>query len=501
MDFVVYLLRILFFLVSLCGTAVGARHFLHMFQLNSYKPNVQRRWLNENQRQALLLWLPAAGGFLFWPKAAKVPLKMTSRAKRLVAAYALLTVLWYALAWRFAFPLGLEFFFFWIWQSNAPYVLLAANWLNRPIEAAVRRHYTGEAVRKLRSHPSLIVIGITGSYGKTSVKHYLNTLLRAKYNVLITPGGVNTPMGVVRCVREELSAAHEIFLCEMGAKNRGDIKELCDLVQPQHGILTAVGPQHLESFGAIETIIATKFELADALPPHGTLFANIDSEPIAKTIGSYPNTITYSAGSAGSYHAKDRSVNENGTSFTFVTPQGDQERFTSRLIGAHNIVNLVGAAAAAHALGVPLEQLKGQMRKIAPVPHRLELIDRGDVLVIDDGYNSNPAGAKAALDTLALFEGLKILVTPGMIELGARQAQLNYIFGLQAAAVCDVIALIGPALTKPIYDGAIEGGFPPEQIIVANALPEAIAQVNALSAPRKVILLENDLPDNFDTVR
>jgi len=506
---------------TLFGTALAVRYYLHMFQLNAYVPGTQARWIWRSRHKCAPATIPIAGGFFFWQSKAKKrlvkkPLVCTARVKRLIAAIVVLHLIFLA-AWCLAFAFAADIFdspdafaylLFAVWgllgcwllQVLAPWTVLLANLANMPIEHAIRQHYINEAKEKLRSSPSLTVIGITGSYGKTSVKHFLHTLLRAKYNVLMTPGGANVPMSVVRTIREELTAAHEIFICEMGAKNMGDIKELCDIVRPGHGILTSIGPQHLETFGSLENVISTKFELADALPPDGILFANGDDENIATKLREYPNVITYAPFENGSiYYAEDITADHRGTTFTFVTPQGEKEAFTARLIGRHNVVNLVGAAAAAHTLGVPLRALKGQMRKIAPVRHRLELLDKGNgLLVIDDAYNSNPTGAQAALDTLALFEGTKILVTPGMIELGPKQEELNFRFGEQAAAVCDSIALVGAAQTRPIKEGILAAGFPPEKLIVEDGLNAALEKVYALPYDgRKVILLENDLPDNY----
>lgn len=495
--------------VTLAGTALAVRYYLHMLQLNSYKNDAQRRWLHlpQNHKKSLLLLIPLAGGFFFLPRKAKKPLVYTARVKRLLVTIAVLILALTACTQLLFFwlsdrdTIGLVIALIWLLavQCNAPSFVMFANTCNRPIESAIRNRYIKEAKEKLAACPNLTVIGITGSFGKTSVKHYLNTLLRAKYNVLMTPGGANVPMSVVRTIREQLTAAHEVFICEMGAKQLGDIKELCDIVHPKHGILTSIGPQHLETFGSLENVIATKFELGDALPSDGILFANGDDSNIRQKLGGYPNVVTYASNPNGStYYAEDIAADARGTTFTVVTPQGEREIFTVRLIGRHNVENLVGAIACAHTLGVSLRDLKGQMRKIAPVQHRLELIDRGDVLVIDDAYNSNPTGAKAALDTLALFDGMKILVTPGMIELGERQTELNRIFGTQAAAVCDYIALVGAAQTKPIRDGIIAAGFDSEKLIVADNLQDAMAAVYALPcAGRKIILLENDLPDNF----
>ncbi|MDR1928342.1 MAG: UDP-N-acetylmuramoyl-tripeptide--D-alanyl-D-alanine ligase [Oscillospiraceae bacterium] len=488
-------------LLLLIGGNAALLHFLHMFQLNSYKPKVQLAWYKKNRKTLRVFLLPLAGGWFFFPKKnAKKPLVFTARVKRLLAALGLLELLWILALLFFLENQPLRLALLYLLQLGFPFLLLLCNALNAPMESAIRRHYINDAKRILQAHPKLLVIGITGSYGKTSVKYFLNTLLRAKYNVLMTPENYNTPMGVVKTIRSSLTAAHEIFICEMGAKQTGDIKELCDIVHPQHGILTSIGPQHLESFRSLENITRTKFELADALPAQGLLFANGENSQIRAMLGAYPNAITYASEEGlGSYYAREISVSQRGTSFLLHAPDGSRAEFTTRLIGRHNVVNLVGAIAAAHTLGVPLQALGSQLRKLQPVPHRLELLPRGNgLLVIDDAYNSNPSGAKAALDTLRLFEGTKILVTPGMIELGSRQAEFNAVFGAQAAAVCDYIALVGSTQTKPVREGALAAGFAPERLFIAKTLPEAMQWVHALpGGGQRILLLENDLPDNY----
>ncbi|MDR2648032.1 MAG: UDP-N-acetylmuramoyl-tripeptide--D-alanyl-D-alanine ligase [Oscillospiraceae bacterium] len=486
-------------IVQLFGANVAMLYLVHMFQLHSYKVKAQNAWCGKNASRLLLFFVPLAGGFFFWPrKTAKKPLKFTPRVVRLLAAIGVLEIVllfpgiyhlspWYVLADAFCIT-GL-----------AEWILFLANLINKPMETAICNRYTKQAKRLLAEHPNLLVIGITGSFGKTSVKHFLTTLLRAKYNVLMTPGGVNTPMGVVRCVREELNASHEIFVCEMGAKQSGDIAELCDIAHPTHGVLTSIGPQHLETFLTLENVIQTKLELARALPTTGILFANSEDENIAERLGDFSSVVAYAASENGAaYGAKDIFADAHGTTFTVITPEGDLT-LTTRLLGKQNVVNLVGAIAVAHTLGVPLSDIKGRTRKIEPVKHRLELLDKGGgLLVIDDAYNSNPTGAKAALDALALFDGCKVLVTPGMIELGTKQEELNFIFGQQAAAVCDYVILVGEAQTKPIKEGLQAAGFSSERLIAADSLREAIPKVEQIHAEgRKIVLYENDLPDNF----
>lgn len=498
------------------------RYNLHMFQQNGYKNAEHARWLTKNVgKQALLLGCTVLGVVLlvcpvlpllivamivwliviryYWylrSSNTKKRLVYTMRVRRqiatdavlMVAAVVLVGVLWDVKRIGGALTLAI---------AVQGIILLLVNIINKPLEHAVAQHFINDAKRKLRSVPNLTVIGVTGSYGKTSVKYYLQTLLSDHFNTLITPESYNTPMGVVKTIRESLKPTHEIFVCEMGAKHIGDIKEICDIVHPKHGVITSVGPQHLETFHSMENVAKTKFELADALPEGGMLFANTDCEYIADRIGNYERATSYSI-KQGDFTASDISVSPLGTEFTVTAPNGDTERFQTRLIGEYNVINVLGAISVAVRLGIKLSELRVPVRRIQSVKHRMELLMRGNVTIIDDAYNSNPVGSKAAVETLAIFDGVRILVTPGMIELGEKEEEYNYKFGTYAAACCDYILLVGKKHTEPILKGALDSGFDPSKCIAYDKLSEALEYAYAVKDEgHKYILLENDLPDNL----
>ena len=521
--------KILLWIVFACGVIcyltscfAFSRHFIHMFQLNSYKPKVQLAWLNKNSKKYFIIgivgiaiahislifdtvipsyaFVSAAASFMnacgITHKSRKTPLAVTARVKRLCVTLGILLLLPALLILG-----GVEFLLRWlpyaliIIVTLIPYIILLANLINRPVELAINRHYINDAKKIIGGCKNLRVIGITGSFGKTSVKYFLDSLLSVKYNVLKTPGNFNTTLGVVRTIRGSLRATHEIFLCEMGAKNIGDIKEICDLVHPEMGIITSVGPMHLESFKSMENVTKTKFELADASK---ILFANFDNEYIAEECKKR-KAIPYGVDSHEGYYVSELHVSERGSEFKITAPSGESCDYRTRLIGRHNVLNICGAIAVANTMGITLEELKPAVRKLESVPHRLELIDKGGYTVIDDAYNSNPSGTKAALEALSMCDGMKILVTPGMIELGEMEYQLNKEFGGNAAAICDYVALVGKKQTQPIYDGLVEAGYPEEKIYVADSLNDAMSKVYSLTSDgkRKIILLENDLPDNY----
>lgn len=508
------IVKIVYCLSALFGLGFMYTHRVHMFQLNAYKYVFHKDWIHKNRvtlcAKALL---PTASAVLFslpflptrlaaialnilfglahLPKKAKKPLVFTARVKRLYATAALLFALC-ASALCAALPLcQLPLIF-------GSYFMLLCNLLNRPAENAVRRHYIRQAKQKIAELPNLTVIGITGSYGKTGTKYILERLLSQKYNVLMTPASYNTTMGVVKVIRENLTAAHDIFICEMGARNRGEIREICEIVKPHYGIITSIGPCHLETFGSIDAVLQTKFELCDALPPDGVLFLNNDNEYLAKKTDIPRKTVRYGLNRDGAdYFADILSLSEQGTSFCVHTPDAESFELQTKLLGAHNITNVLGCVALARHLGVDVPSLLLGAKRIEGAPHRLSLI-RGDrYVIIDDAFNSNPAGAKAALDVLSHFEGEKILITPGMIELGEEENDRNREFGRQAAQVCDRIFLIGEKQTEYIRKGIAESGFSPEAVRIFSDVTEAIRTAQTIGEGRRVILLENDLPDNF----
>ena len=515
---------IIWFVTYMTGAVLYEIYIVHMFQQNSYKPREYREWMQVHSNVGRLLGkslyavisLPLVlvgnlgcliGAIVMnmmtilvnKPRQAKKPLVYTMRVRRMLVT----TVVLYMIGMLVSLTAGE----YWVRAGECillvlfllqPFLILLVNWINRPVEQAIDRHYVSDAARILREMPDLTVIGVTGSYGKTSVKYFLNTLLSSKFNVLQTPGNYNTTLGVVRTIREQMKPFHEIFICEMGAREVGDIKEICDLVHPDYGIITSIGPQHLQSFHTVENIIATKFELADAVPAEGKVFLNYDNSyirghKIDKNVVSYGT-----AGAAIDYRAYDITVSPNGSTFKMKDAQGEEFEFHTRLVGNHNVQNIAGAIAVAHTLGIPMEKLRYPVKQLESVPHRLQLSRQGGRILLDDSYNSNKNGLMAALDTLAMFKELRILMTPGMVELGEKQYSENKEVGVYAADKCDYAVLVGREQTKPIQDGLLEAGFARSRMIVVDTLQEAFQMVNAIpDEKQKVVLIENDLPDNY----
>ncbi len=424
------------------------------------------------------------------------PLVVTPRVKRMfVTIFILFTIVILSnLFLKDTLAMALNYTMFFI--ATLPVIIMLSNFINSPIEKSINNKFINEAKSLLNAHKDLITIGITGSYGKTSMKNYLTELLKVKYNVLMTPESYNTPMGVVKTVRSSLTGVTEIFVCEMGAKNEFDIEELCNIAKPDHAIITAIGPQHLETFKSIDTIIKTKYELVDSIKNDGIILLNGDSEHITNNLPNKAH-FTYSCTHSSNYQPYDITLTPEGTTFTLKT-ENECCTFTTKLIGEHNVLNLVGAIMMCNKLGITLEQLKPQVAKINSVSHRLEVKKGSDMTIIDDAFNSNPDGAKVALNTLSLFDGFKVLITPGMVELGEIQYKENYNFAVNATKVCDYIILVGPKQTEPMQEALKAKDFDENKYFVAQNFHEAFALAKSLESNKhKYVLIENDLPDNY----
>ena len=506
-------------IVALLFFLMIAKYDIHMFQLASYRNSRYFRWLIPSNiigikrlfAIAMLAgaFIPGYFGFGFatgvtaaawiycFGEKFKTPLAYTMRVKRLFATNIILFAAIATLSVLFAGKWAMTIIGAALVLSNI--IMLLANLVNTPIEKAINRHYYNDAKRIIESNKDLIVIGVTGSFGKTSTKNYLAGVLAQKYNVLVTPGNFNTLLGVIRTIREQLRPYHQVFIVEMGAKQSNDIKEICDLVHPTIGIVTAVGEMHLETFKTIENIQNTKFELINSLPAGGLGVINNDSQYINSYNGitSPCKLIRYAVEADGDYKATNVTYGANGVSFTL---NGD-EQFTSRLLGVGNLLNILAATAVADHLGVPVNKQKNAIARLQPVEHRLSMKVSNGITVLDDAYNSNPQGAKMALGVLKNFavgeENKRIVITPGFVEMGTRQAEANKELGRTIAQSCDYAIVVNATNRDAIKSGIDEGGLPQGSYFLADSLNHAHAHLAQILRAGDVVLYENDLPDNF----
>lgn len=510
------------------------KYDLQMFQQNSYRIDRYWKWLKPNtgsswrlvdvaclflmmapqlldfRISAMLVALVClAKIFLILRRKYKKPLVFTRRVWRLYSLTSLLAlggmsavaVCTYGRFYGFYSGVALTVGYAMVISIFSWAVMMLAHIMLVPVEKHIQRGYINDAKRILRSMPDLKIIGITGSYGKTSTKHYLTRILSEQFDVLMTPGSFNTPMGVVRTIREYMKPYNQIFVCEMGAKQTGDIKEICDIVHPSMGIVTAVGPMHLESFKTIENVCATKFELVDALPSDGCAVVNNDFDQCAGRRADNVKVLRYGITNpmGCDYVATDIRYTPTGTSFVVEGRDGLHLQLETRLLGECNVSDILAAVVIALQLGVTPEKIRYAVATIEQVEHRLSIRRTpGGVTVIDDAFNSNPAGSKMAVDVLSHFtDGKRIIVTPGMIELGERQSELNRTFGNHIGRNADVAIVVGEYNRDAIVAGIKDTDFNDENLHVVASFNEAQQVLARILRNGDTVLYENDLPDTF----
>ena len=465
----------------------------------------------------LIVWLIPAGMLTvaFWPRPAKKPIVYTARMRRLIVATGLLLliiVLAVATAAHLSEQQGRSFASGFRAPLGAIVALLlldvlivaGGNLLAQPVEAALRRYYLRDARRKVRRlHPK--IVAITGSYGKTTTKELVASILSTRFATVKTPESWNTLMGVTRAIRERLTDQHEIFVVEMGAYHRGEIAQLCELSGPPDiGILTGINEQHLERFGGIENTTKAKYELIQAVKPGGVAIFNVDNARVRALAEQTTHARVVRVGlepESGplDYTAEDVAVSPEGTRFTCVA-SGQRLQFRTRLLGEHFILNVLSAAAAAIECGMTLQQVSAAVAAMPPVPHRLQLVPAtSGITTIDDAYSANPDGARAALRVLGQMNGgRRILVTPGFVELGDREVEFNRDLGRLARSACDILVLVGARHTAPIREGALDAGMDESRIEVVGSISAARSFLADVAQTGDTILFENDLPDNYD---
>ena len=381
-----------------------------------------------------------------------------------------------------------------------PVLFVLSSLITAPLELLNNKRHTTRARRKLDERRDLIKIGITGSYAKTTVKTILATILSKKYKVLATPASFNTPLGVTKCVKK-LKADTEIFIAEMGARNGGNIRELCNMVNPQYGIITGISNQHLETFGNITNIVRTKCELADSLLKRGgRLYLNCDTKHL-DLLRKYAKCEYVECGiEGGKVSANNFSLTNEGSEFDLLV-DGKSYHCKTKLLGRHNISNILACVGLAIELGVEINLIVEAISELVAPSHRLELIvTPNGMKILDDTFNANSEGAIAALNILNMFDGRKVIVTPGLVELGLEEKATNRAFGREIAKVCDLVILIGKIRSMPIKEGLLEAGYCEENILVYNSLSDAKRDFKKFLTAHDVLLLENDLPDDYNEV-
>jgi len=377
---------------------------------------------------------------------------------------------------------------------------MVANIIIAPVLSFLNLRYINEAKNIIATNKNLKIIGITGSYGKTSTKNIVYQILSQKFSTVMTPKSYNTTLGVVKSIREEVKPYTEIFICEMGAARIGEIKEICEIVPPDYSVITSIGPQHLSTFKTMGNIVQGKFEIVNYAKPDAVAILNVDNEYIKNNIDKQVNgkkTIQYSIFDKNQkYHVENIHMNDQGSTFTVVCSDNKIDLET-KLLGKHNIYNIVCSVAISKELGMTDNEIQKSVKKLKPVEHRLQLKTMNGILALDDAFNSNPEGSKMAIECLNMFEDkYKVLVTPGMIELGEQEYELNKKLG-EYAIKCDYVFLVGDKTTKPIKDGMDSLNYTKYEVVkdVYEAFDKLLKIKN--EHPNLIALFENDLPDSY----
>ena len=342
-----------------------------------------------------------------------------------------------------------------------------ANWCLQPWEKAIQRYWLKRAKRTINSRAGLIKIGITGSYGKTSVKNILAAMLKTKYRVVASPASFNTPMGFARTVNQYLQPDTQILIMEMGARRVGEIQEMCALVQPDYGIITSIGPCHLATFGSLKNVARTKAELCTAVPSQNLVVADGDNPWCRKL-----------------KHAH-----------LVLVKSAEQPTYATQLLGTHQQKNIQMAAAMARELGIADATIRKVVAELAPTPHRLEkMIAPNGIIILDDSYNANPVSAAAALNVLKTFDTRKVVQTPGFVEQGINRAEAHAELCAQIKAVADAVIVVGTLNRAEFVQGL--AGWSGDVVYVDNREAAKIYYPQWLKSG-DVLLILNDIPEQY----
>lgn len=381
-----------------------------------------------------------------------------------------------------------------------------ALFILRPIDTSLKNRIINKAKEKLLNYPNLRVIGIAGSYGKTTMKEVLYSVLSQKYKVIKTDKNINTPIGISRQILAELSPEHEIYIVEIGEYYRGDIAEICDITPPEIAVITGINEAHLEKMGSLNTTIPAIFEVADSAKEKATVVINKDDKRVAENYRKYTQKeiIEYSIKGGGDFTTKNITLSEHSLEMTFEVLKNRKHygRYNVPILGEYIVGDIIAAIQIAELSVFKLspDEIKRGVENIQPVPHRLEPIinKQTGVLVIDDSYNGNPDGVEEAIKLLGQFKKRrKVYVTPGLVETGEKSAEIHYNIGKTLSDVADIVVLIKNSATPHIAKGLTENGFNEKNIVWFDTSKEAHGQMGEVTRLNDVVLFQNDWPDNY----
>ena len=388
----------------------------------------------------------------------------------------------------------------WYWLLSLPilwalYPLLLCwiAWILYPFEVLTKHVIISQAKKKVKRYPQVLIIWITGSYGKTSVKEFLLQILKEKYTTIATPSNHNTPLGISKFIQNQLNKKTEIMIIEMGAYYQGDIEELCKITPPNIAILTGIAEQHLERFKNLNTIIKTKFEIYKGLNKDWIFITDGENKNIQQGLKDISHT--------KEIKNIENIPTKNLPNFEWIMFEFEGDTYQSPLLGHHNAKNLAFAISAAKHLKIPTDIIQKSIKNIQAVPHRMQLITNKKtwIFIIDDSFNGNIEGVKATIQLLKTtpFSGKKVYLTPGLVELGNRSLSIHTQIGEMLASAVDQVLLIQNKETKQIEKWLLKNWFDSNNIIYFDNALQAHANIATYLKKGDLIVFQNDLTDNY----
>jgi len=380
------------------------------------------------------------------------------------------------------------------------YLVLICKVLNTPIEKLIDHYNQEKAREKIKSMKNLEVIGITGSYGKSSTKQTVNTVLSEYASCQMTPKNLNTIHGLVTTINNYLDENEKYFIVEMGSYKSGEVSAICNLAKPKYAILTNIETINLESFESMEDAINAKFELVESLEEDGVAILNKDDYRQLEHVVENPcKKVWVSIEQEADYMATDIKYSKEGTSFMFHSKNPKESyKVETRLLGKHNVYHILSTMALAKEMGIPNEKIKHALLKLRPLENHLEIQNYGYMHQINNTHRSNPQGASNALEVLNLMSGTRVVVTTGMQTLGEKNNEFNNIFGSQVAKVADYVILIGEKSTKSVFKGLMESGFNQKKVYIVNRVSDAYTLLQEIKTKKEIYALfesDEDLKD------
>lgn len=395
-----------------------------------------------------------------------------------------------------------------IFVFACPFIFSLAVILFWPFDHAIKFKIVNKARKKLAEIPNLKIIGITGSYGKTTFKEALKTVLEEKYKVIATPENKNTPIGLSRLILDDLRLDFDILVVEMGAYKVGDIKDLCQIAPPDMAVLTGINESHLERFKSIKNTIRGKFEIVTNAKLNASVFLNADNDYILDNYKRFVGEREVNFYSENKFNRTPYSIQNKtylpdakGLEFDLTKAQGENivGHFKTTLIGDYILGTLMGVIEIAFKLGFTSAEIQRGFNRLEPVPHRLEpILTAQNVLIIDDSYNGNPHGAREAVKVLARFtDRRKIYLTPGLVEMGKASEKIHHELGENLATVADKVILIKNSVSEYIREGLLNKGFSEDNLTIYPTADSAHSDIKNILKSGDVIIFQNDWTDNY----